>query len=192
VLSLIGLAVLLAFPIQAVWVGLASTVLVALYPFMKRITWWPQAWLGLTFNWGILVAWVAITQTVSNAALFLYAAGVFWTVGYDTLYALQDIEDDALAGIKSSARRLGAGVGYGIALFYALSIACAAMAFYLVAGSGAIVGVLPFAGHLSLQVVKLDRFDALRALSLFRANQAAGLLLSLGALGVLLIEKFGT
>jgi 4-hydroxybenzoate polyprenyltransferase len=190
ILCLIGLGVLLSFDWRAVLVGLFSIVLVVLYPFMKRITWWPQAWLGLTFNWGVLVAWMAVQQTLGLAAFFLYAAGVFWTLGYDTLYALQDLEDDALAGIRSSARRLGAGVGLGVALFYALSVACAFIAFEQVGGYGAMLAVLPFAGHLALQLGRLDTQDPIRALGLFRANQSAGLLLSLGALGVLLVEKF--
>ena len=103
----VGLIVLVQLPLLAIGVGLGSLVLVAAYPFMKRITWWPQAWLGLTFNWGIPVAYTAAAGTFDLAALALYAGAVFWTLGYDTIYAHQDAEDDALVGVKSTARLFG-------------------------------------------------------------------------------------
>ena len=104
---LASLAILLMLPPLCWLLGVLSLGLVAAYPFMKRITWWPQAWLGLTFNWGALMGFAAAADELSPSAALLYAGGVFWTLGYDTIYAIQDLEDDALAGVKSSARRLG-------------------------------------------------------------------------------------
>ncbi|MEE4350006.1 MAG: 4-hydroxybenzoate octaprenyltransferase [Pacificimonas sp.] len=176
-LCLIGLAVLLALPAPAQIVALASILLVAGYPFMKRITWWPQAWLGLTFNWGVLVGYASAAETLTPAALLLYAAGVFWTLGYDTIYALQDIEDDALAGIRSSARRLGSRVRRGVAIFYTLTALLAASALAAIALLAAIAA-LPFAAHLAWQVARLEPADPANPLRLFRSNAAAGALLA--------------
>ena len=179
-LCLVGLLVLVQLRPVAQGIALASLGLVAAYPFMKRITWWPQAWLGLTFNWGALVAWAAVTGGIGAPALLLYAAGFFWTLGYDTIYALQDIEDDALAGIKSSARRLGGGLRGGVALFYALTLACLAGAFALVApGVWAWVALGATAAHFGWQVVALKAGDPARALRLFRSNAFAGFIMFL-------------
>jgi 4-hydroxybenzoate polyprenyltransferase len=177
-LSLLGLVVLLQLGGFAQVVALCSLLLVAGYPFMKRITWWPQAWLGLTFNWGALVGFAAIAGSLPPAALVLYAAGVFWTLGYDTIYALQDIEDDALAGIKSSARRLGGNVRTGVAIFYAITILLLAAAFHLAAPERplALAALLPAALHMLWQVRALPRADTLGALRLFRANTMTGAL----------------
>jgi len=120
-LSLIGLAILLQLTPTAIWLGVGSLALVAIYPFMKRITWWPQAWLGLTFNWGALMGWAAAQDNVALPALLLYAGGWFWTLGYDTIYAHQDKEDDALIGVKSSARRLGRHSRIAICIFYSMA-----------------------------------------------------------------------
>ena len=117
VLCLVGLVVLLQLRWEAQLVALGSLGLIAAYPFMKRITWWPQAWLGLVFSWGVPVGWIAITGTADVAMLWLYAGTIFWVVGYDTIYAMQDREDDALVGIRSSALRLGGNVRVGVALF---------------------------------------------------------------------------
>ena len=106
-LSLIGLVVLWQLPRAAQWVALVSLAPVAAYPYMKRITWWPQAWLGMVFSWGALVGWPAVTGRFEVPALLLWLGSIFWVIGYDTLYAVQDIEDDALVGVKSSARALG-------------------------------------------------------------------------------------
>ena len=187
-LAFVGLIVLLQLDIFAGLIALASLLLVAAYPFMKRITWWPQAWLGLTFNWGALVGYAAATGTLSAAAALLYAAGIFWTLGYDTIYALQDQEDDALAGIKSSALRLGRNVRTGIAAFYALAAAAAALAVLLASASpiAALAAALPFALHLGWQLHRLrpgdagDAHEGALALRLFRSNAAAGLLLAVG------------
>jgi 4-hydroxybenzoate polyprenyl transferase len=138
----------------AIGLGVASLALVAAYPFMKRITWWPQAWLGLTFNWGALLGYAAATHELSWPAVLLYASGFFWTLGYDTIYAIQDIEDDALAGVKSSTRRLGEHVQKGVLAFY---VAC----FVLVIAAAWVGGLgplfLPLAAlvavHLSRQAV---------------------------------------
>jgi 4-hydroxybenzoate polyprenyltransferase len=175
-LCLIGLLVLVQLRPLAQGIALASLALVAAYPYMKRLTWWPQAWLGLTFNWGALVAWATVANELSAAALLLYAAGLFWTLGYDTIYALQDIEDDALAGIKSSARRLGHGVKRGVAAFYALSIVCLTAAL-LAAGAGplALAALLP-AAHLAWQAARIAPDDGAGALRLFRSNAFTGFL----------------
>ena len=175
-LCLVGLVVLLQLRGLAQAVALASIVLVAAYPFMKRITWWPQAWLGLTFNWGALVGWVAVAEPGAAMAL-LYAGGIAWTLGYDTIYALQDIEDDALAGIKSAARALGAGARGGVAAFYGLALACWAGALWLVVPHPlALAALLPLAGHFAWQWWRLADRSPANALALFRANRSAGLL----------------
>ena len=201
--SLISLLILLSLNLIAVLLGVASLALVAAYPFMKRITWWPQAWLGLTFNWGALMGFAAalgggaLISTVmavrateaTNVALILpfagivfalplYLGGVFWTLGYDTLYALQDIEDDAMVGVKSSARRLGSNVRIGIGLFYGLAVLLAAVT-GLVAGLGHLfwLGVLAYAAHLGWQVRRLHPDDPALALRLFKSNRDAGFIL---------------
>ncbi|CAN5322275.1 4-hydroxybenzoate octaprenyltransferase [soil metagenome] len=164
----------------AIGLGVASLALVAAYPFMKRITWWPQAWLGLTFNWGALLGFAAATHTLTWAAVLLYASGIFWTLGYDTIYAVQDLEDDALAGVKSSARRLGEAAPRGVLAFY---IAC----FVLVIAAAWVGGLGPlflplaalFAWHLSRQAAALRVDDPVGALALFKSNTHAGFVLFL-------------
>ncbi len=181
VLSLIAFTLLLTLGPTAVGLGIGSLLLVALYPFMKRVTWWPQAWLGLTFNWGALVAYAAVADGLSWSAAALYASGVAWTLGYDTIYALQDLEDDALAGVKSSARRLGAQVRRGVALFYAASVLLAAAAAAIPGLTWpAYAGAAAFATHLAWQVARLRPDDAASALRLFKSNRDAGLLLFAG------------
>ena len=175
-LALVGLVVLLQLRPLAQAVALASLGLVAAYPFMKRLTWWPQAWLGLTFNWGALVGWVAIGAPAPAMGL-LYAAGITWTLGYDTIYALQDIEDDALAGIKSSARALGERARIGVAGFYAAMLALLGGALWLVRPDPlALLALLPLAAHLGWQVARLGDRAPANALRLFRANRTAGAL----------------
>ncbi|WP_419816008.1 4-hydroxybenzoate octaprenyltransferase [Glacieibacterium sp.] len=179
-LALAGLVVLLQLRWQAQVVALGSLALVAAYPFMKRITWWPQAWLGLTFNWGIPVAWVAVAEP-GWALAALYAAGIAWTLGYDTIYALQDIEDDAMAGIKSSARALGDGAQAGVALFYVVTIALLAAAIWLAHPDYLAFFVLaPAALHLAWQVAGLGDRSPANALRLFRSNRTTGLLVFAG------------
>ena len=177
---LVGLAVLLALPDFAKLVALCAIPMVALYPLMKRITWWPQVWLGLTFNWGALVAPAAIRGEITLADMLLYAGLVFWTLGYDTIYAIQDREDDALIGIRSTARRFGGKVRPAVALIYVCCSALCAGAGYVNGGLMGAALTAPFAVHLALQVVRLDPADGGRALMLFRANREAGLLLLAG------------
>ena len=177
-LSLIGLAVLLMLNPLAIALGVGSLLLVAAYPFMKRVTWWPQAWLGLTFNWGAVLGYAAATGTLGWPALLLYASGLFWTLGYDTIYAAQDMEDDALVGVKSSALRLGPSAPRAVLGFYA---ACVILA--LAAGAVARLGplFLPLLGVYAAQLVwQARRFrieDGPGALGLFKSNRTAGLIL---------------
>lgn len=176
-LSLVGLAVLLQFRFEAQIVALFSLVLVAAYPFMKRITWWPQVWLGLVFSWGALVGWIAVDGTGSHAMVLLYIGSIAWVVGYDTIYALQDIEDDALIGVKSSARAMGSRVRVGVALCYITAIAFWAGALWQVRPDPLVfVALLPAALHLTGQLVTLDRHDGRDALAKFRSNRFLGLL----------------
>lgn len=180
VCSLISLGVLLTMPPLAIGLGAASLVLVAGYPFMKRITWWPQAWLGLTFNWGALLGFAAATGAMSWAAVLLYASGVFWTLGYDTIYAIQDLEDDALIGVKSSTRRLGAAVQKGVLGFYVVCFALALAAAWI-GGLGPLFlpPVALYGMHLSRQAARTDIDNGPLALALFKSNSLAGLLLFL-------------
>ena len=178
--SLVSLIILLTLGPVAIALGVGSLALVAGYPFMKRITWWPQAWLGLTFNWGALMGYAAMSGTLRWPAVLLYVSGVFWTLGYDTIYALQDMEDDALVGVKSTARRLGRQAPPAILVFYALTCALSA-ASAVVARLGPLFFV-PFALYaaaLALQVRRLKLDDPALALRLFKSNREAGLLLLL-------------
>ena len=173
-----SLAILLTMPNLAIGLGVGSLALVAIYPFMKRITWWPQAWLGLTFNWGALLGFAAAAGNLSSPAVLLYAGGVFWTLGYDTIYAVQDLEDDALAGVKSSALRLGGGAPKAVLGFYvlafimALAVAWTAKLGPLFLPPAALYGI-----HLSRQAAALRVEDPIGALALFKSNSLAGLLL---------------
>jgi 4-hydroxybenzoate polyprenyltransferase len=177
-MSLIGLVVLLQLPRYAEGVALASLFLVACYPYMKRISWWPQAWLGLVFSWGALVGWAAVDGRLAPAAWLLWAGSVFWVIGYDTIYALQDREDDALAGVRSSALALGKHARLGVALCYLLGLALWAIAFHLVRREWfALIGLLPMALHLAWQVAALKPDDGADALAKFRSNRVAGLLM---------------
>jgi 4-hydroxybenzoate polyprenyltransferase len=181
VLCAVGLVVLLQLRWQAELVALASLALVAAYPFMKRITWWPQAWLGLVFTWGALVGWTALRLDHLDAMLALYAGSIFWCVGYDTIYALQDKEDDALVGIRSSALRLGANVKAGVTAFYLLALAFWALAVWWVREDPlAILALVPAAAHLLWQALTLDPADGANALKRFRSNRWAGALVAAG------------
>ena len=175
-LSLVGLFVVLQLRPLAQAVAVASLGLVAVYPFMKRITWWPQAWLGLTFNWGALVGFTAVAAP-SWTMLLLYAGGVAWTLGYDTIYALQDIEDDAMAGIKSSARALGSRARLGVGVFYAAALALWAAALWRTTYDQlALLALVPVALHFAWQVAALGDKSPTNALRLFRSNRQAGAL----------------
>jgi 4-hydroxybenzoate polyprenyltransferase len=184
-LCLIGLVALVRFDMPAVLSALASLLAVAAYPFMKRITWWPQAWLGIVFSWGALVGWPAITGGFGPVLWVFYAGCVFWVIGYDTIYALQDIEDDALAGVKSSARALGRHVRGGVALCYAIALGCWASALWQLRPQLlGVVALLPVALHLGGQVAALRPADPAAALATFRSNRFAGLLMFLACLVV--------
>ncbi len=179
-LCLIGLAVLLQLRGAVQLVALASLAPVAAYPFMKRITWWPQAWLGIVFSWGALVGWGELRADRIDVVLLLYAGSIAWVIGYDTIYALQDVEDDALIGVRSSALRMGANVRRGVALFYALALAAWALAFWRLRGDWlGLLALAPMALHLAWQVSSLDPADGADALARFRANRFAGLLMAL-------------
>jgi 4-hydroxybenzoate polyprenyltransferase len=179
--SLISFAILMTLPATAIWLGVGSLALVGAYPLMKRITWWPQAWLGLTFNWGALLGYASVTDTVGLPCLLLYGAGLFWTLGYDTIYAVQDMEDDALAGVKSSARRLGPAIPRAVLAFYG-----AAALLTFAAGYAARLGPLfllfavIYALHLFNQARRVRIGDGAGALRLFKSNRAAGLILFVG------------
>ncbi len=180
-LCLVGLAVLLQLRWQAQLVALGSLFLVAAYPFMKRITWWPQLWLGLVFTWGAPVGWIALRSDRWEVLAALYAGAVCWCIGYDTIYALQDREDDALVGIRSSALRLGTRVRAGVAGFYAAAAGLWALAFWWLRGDPlAVLAVLPAAAHLGWQVASLDPSDPANPLARFRSNRFAGLLVAAG------------
>ncbi len=178
---LVGLLVLLQFNTFTIALGFASIGIVLFYPFMKRFIWMPQFVLGLCFAWGALMGWAAEFGSLALAPVLLYAAAISWTIGFDTIYAIQDIEDDEIVGIKSAARYFGEQVKPAVAGFYALTVALVVGA---VAASGiGLIGylaALAFAAHLTWQVATMDREDGPRALMLFRSNRDAGLILFAG------------
>ncbi len=178
-LCLVGLLVLLQLRPAAQIVALASLAPVAAYPFMKRITWWPQAWLGIVFSWAALVGWVEVSAENLTVLAALYAGAIAWVIGYDTIYALQDREDDALIGVRSSALRMGRHVRGGVALFYGAALALWALAFWDLRGDPlALLALLPIAAQLGWQVTTLKPGDGGDALAKFRSNRTAGLLLA--------------
>ena len=181
--ALIGLAVLLQFNRFAVITGIASLVIVAVYPFMKRITWWPQIVLGLAFSWGALMGFAVRQGRIDATALVLYAGAIAWVIGYDTIYAHQDAEDDALIGVKSTARLFGARTHLALVVFYAAAVVLIGAALGL-AGSQwpAWIGLAAFAGHLAWQIGRLKINDPALCLRIFKSNRDAGLLMFLGLL----------
>ena len=184
-LCCVGLVVLFQLRWQAQAVALGSLFLVSAYPFMKRLTWWPQAWLGLVFTWGALVGWMALRSDNIAVMAALYAGSIFWCIGYDTIYALQDREDDALVGIRSSALRLGGHVRGGVALFYTLAVALWALAIWLLRADWlALLAIAPAAVHLGWQVTTLDADDPDNALARFRSNRFTGLLVAVACFTV--------
>lgn len=179
-LLLLGLVILLQMNWLTVALGVFSLLLVGVYPLMKRITWWPQAFLGLTFNWGALMGATAATGQLSLSALIFYTAGFFWTLGYDTIYAHQDKDDDALIGVKSTARRLGAESPRWITAFYAVMVLLLAGAGFLVPlGFGYFLGLLLVAWHLFRQLKNWQLDDPVDCLARFKANRNTGLLVLL-------------
>jgi 4-hydroxybenzoate polyprenyltransferase len=179
--ALIGLAVLLQFNGFTILVGIASLAVVAVYPFMKRITYWPQIVLGLAFSWGALMGWPAAFGRLDWPALALYLGAISWVIGYDTIYAHQDREDDALIGLKSTAILFGARTRPLLAAFYAGAVVLIALASFG-AGAGIVfaVGLMAFAAHLAWQVARLDIDDPDLCLMLFKSNRDAGLILFAG------------
>jgi 4-hydroxybenzoate polyprenyltransferase len=181
--SLIGLAVLLQFNRFAVATGIASLVIVAVYPFMKRITFWPQIVLGLAFSWGALMGFAVVLGRIDATALLLYAGSIAWVIGYDTIYAHQDAEDDALIGVKSTALLFGARTRQALMVFYGAAAVLIGTAFALAgAGFPAWIGLLGFAVHLGWQIRRLQIGDPALCLRIFKSNRDAGLLLLLGLL----------
>ena len=185
--ALIAFAILLTFKPLAILLGIGSLALVAIYPFAKRFTWWPQVFLGLAFNWGAFLAWTAITGTLSWAPLFLYLAGIAWTLFYDTVYAHQDKEDDALIGIKSTARLFGDETPRFLLIFLVLSVVFLAAAIItalidsanVLALTLALGGPWAFGWHLSWQMRRLDTENPDICNMIFKSNRDAGLILAL-------------
>jgi 4-hydroxybenzoate polyprenyltransferase len=179
--ALIGLVVLLQFNRFTIVLGISSLLIVAIYPFMKRITWWPQVTLGLAFSWGALMGWAGIFGRLDAPALVLYGGSIAWVIGYDTIYAHQDREDDALIGIKSTARLFGERTKPALALFFTVAVLLIGVA-GLMAGAGTLfaIGLLAFAVHLAWQIARLEVDDPARCLQLFKSNRDAGLLLFAG------------
>jgi len=183
--ALVAALILFSYNDVAIGLGFASLVLVAIYPFAKRFTWWPQAFLGLAFNWGAVLAYAAHGGQVTVAALLLYAAGISWTLYYDTIYAHQDKEDDALIGVKSTARLFADRSRQALWGFAGLTVLLAAGAIAtqsvtrLTQPMTALLGVLAFGGHLIWQMRKLHVDDPTSCMLVFRANRDAGLLLAL-------------
>jgi 4-hydroxybenzoate polyprenyltransferase len=174
-LCLVGLAVLLQFNAFAVALGFGSIGIVLIYPLMKRVTFWPQAFLGLAFSWGALMGWAASYGDLALAPLFLYAASVAWTIGYDTIYAHQDKEDDAVIGLKSTALRFGEATRWWLCAFYGATLGGIAFAGWLVgAGIWFYLGMIVAAGHLAWQVATLDIDDPQNCLQRFRSNNLFG------------------
>jgi 4-hydroxybenzoate polyprenyltransferase len=181
--ALIGLLVLVQFNRFAVATGIASLIIVAIYPFMKRVTWWPQIVLGLAFSWGALMGFAVTFARIDATALILYAGSISWVIGYDTIYAHQDAEDDALIGIKSTARLFAERTHQALVVFYGLAVLLIAVAFVL-AGvrHAAWIGLAAFGAQLAWQIRRLKISDPALCLKLFKSNRDAGLLLFAGLL----------
>jgi 4-hydroxybenzoate polyprenyltransferase len=181
--ALIGLAVLLSFNGFTIALGIASLLIVVVYPFMKRITYWPQIVLGLAFSWGALMGWAGAFGRLDVAPLLLYAGSISWVIGYDTIYAHQDREDDALIGIKSTALLFGERTKPMLVLFYAIAVVLIGAAGALAGGGLWLwLGLLAFAVHLGWQVVRLDTADPDNCLRVFKSDRDAGLILFAGLL----------
>jgi 4-hydroxybenzoate polyprenyltransferase len=190
--ALIGLAVLLQFNRFAIFTGIASLLIVAVYPFMKRITWWPQVVLGLAFSWGALMGFAAEFARIDAVAIALYAGSISWVIGYDTIYAHQDADDDALIGIKSTARLFAENTKPALIVFYGVAVVLIGVALRLSAASWpAWLGLVAFAAHLCWQVVRLETADSALCLRLFKSNRDAGLLLFAGLLADAVMRAAG-
>ena len=182
-LCLIGLGILLQLNEFTIWMGVGSLGLVVLYPFMKRFTYWPQIVLGLTFNWGALMGWTAITGSLGWSAVLLYGGGIFWTLGYDTIYAHQDKEDDALIGVKSTALKLAENTPRWLVFFYGTMLLFFAGAGYMAhIGPAYYAGLLVVAGHCLWQIKSLKMEDGDNCLRLFKSNYHLGIILFISIL----------
>ena len=181
--ALVGLVVLLQFNRFAIATGIASLAIVAVYPFMKRITYWPQVVLGPAFSWGALMGFAVVLGRIDAAALVLYAGSIAWVIGYETIYAHQDTDDDALIGIKSTALLFGDRTRSALAIFYGLAVVLIAVALNLAGARWpAWIGVAAFAAHLAWQIVRIEIGDSRLCLWIFKSNREAGLLLFAGLL----------
>jgi 4-hydroxybenzoate polyprenyltransferase len=191
--TLLAFGLLLTLDVAAIWLGVISLAPVCIYPFMKRVTWWPQVFLGIAFNWGVLLAWAAHAGALSLSPVLLYLAGMAWTIFYDTIYACQDKEDDALIGVKSTARLFGAAARARLLPWLLTTGALAAAAALMALGDDplalglALAGVAGFAGRLAWQWRRLDIEDAQGCLILFRDNRNAGLILFAGLAAAALV-----
>lgn len=182
--TLIAFAILLTFNAITIALGVLALLPVAIYPFAKRFTWWPQVFLGIAFNWGALLAWTAHTGTLSLAPVILYFAGIAWTLFYDTIYAHQDTEDDALIGVKSTARLFGENSTWWLRLFLMTSVLLLSLAIIVALAPGknvmvltvALAGAWAFGWHMVWQLRRLDTTDWTVCLLLFRSNRDAGLI----------------
>lgn len=182
--ALVAFAILLTFNSTAILLGILSLAPVAIYPFAKRFTWWPQVFLGIAFNWGALLGWVAVTGSLSAAPIVLYLGGIAWTLFYDTIYAHQDTEDDALIGVKSTARLFGDNSPRWLLIFQIVTVTLLALAAILALGHAsaflslvvALIGVWALGVHLHVQLSRLDTNDPQACLVIFRSNRNAGLL----------------
>jgi 4-hydroxybenzoate polyprenyltransferase len=184
VLALVGLLVLIQFNRFTVMVGVASLAIVAIYPLMKRITWWPQVFLGLAFAWGALMGWAALFGKIDPPALLLYAGSIAWVIGYDTIYAHQDREDDVLVGVKSTARLFGTRTRLALLCFYAVAVGLIGLS-GAAAGAGPVfvIGCVLFGAHLGWQIERLNIDDPDLCLRLFKSNRDAGLILFAALIG---------
>ena len=193
--ALVAFAILLTFQPAAIWLGIASLLPVCIYPFAKRFTWWPQVFLGIAFNWGALLAWAAHRGELELPAVVLYLSGIAWTLFYDTIYAHQDTDDDALIGVKSTARLFGDATPVWLVRFRWVSVALMAIAVALAFGPEgrmlpllvAMTGPVGLWLHLGWQMRRLDTSDSTVCLALFRANRDAGLLPALSFAAALLV-----
>ena len=189
--ALVGLLVLLQFNRFTILLGIASLAIVAVYPLMKRIVWWPQVVLGLAFSWGALMGWAAVFGRLEAPALLLYAGSIAWVIGYDTIYAHQDREDDALIGVKSTARLFGARTRLALMGFYAAAVLLIGLS-GAAAGAGPVfmIGCIFFGAHLGWQVDRLDIDDPELCLRLFKSNRDAGLILFAALIGDALYRSY--
>ncbi|MHB8886709.1 MAG: 4-hydroxybenzoate octaprenyltransferase [Methylovirgula sp.] len=190
--ALVGLGVLLCFNRFSILLGLSSLIIVGIYPFMKRVTSWPQAVLGLAFAFGALMGWAAAFGSLALPPLLLYVGAIAWTIGFDTIYALQDLSDDMIAGVKSTALFFGRHVRAAVALCYGICVIFIASALFAagILKPIASLGLLAMAAHFAWQIRRLDPEDPALALKLFRSNRDAGLLLFVGLAGTALHSAF--